>query len=164
MSACVSSLADDGGADLADDDAGGRVGEPRRSSEARAGGERRAQHRDDRVAGARHVIDFARFGGERGGSRRSLDQQHALLAAGDEHRPEVVWRDEHPRRLDDLFVSLPTGRLGRGGEFAAVRLDHAGAAIDAVVVALGIDDHGGPRPRAASMISARAPLASTPLA
>ena len=51
-----------GGADLADDDAGRDIGEPRRVRHRGAGGERRRQHRDHRVAGAGDVEDLARLG------------------------------------------------------------------------------------------------------
>ncbi len=67
-------------ADLADDDAGREIGEPRRIEQAEPGAERGGKGRDRRIAGAGDVIDLARCRGQRVNRAVGLDEDHAVLA------------------------------------------------------------------------------------
>ncbi len=74
---------------------------------------------DNRVAGARDIEDFARFGGELQRLALGLDHEHAVLAARDEQRAETMRRDQRARRLHDFLVradrhlaSPPRARAG----------------------------------------------------
>ena len=74
------------GAELADHDARGGVGEGRGLGQSRAGAQGQRQRRDHRVAGAGHVEDLARGRGDVHRPPAALEQAHALLAARDERR------------------------------------------------------------------------------
>ena len=77
-----------GGAELADHDPGGEVGErpplPGGGAPARQG---QGQRRDDGVSGAGDVEHLARGGGHVQRGAALLEQAHAVLAARDEHGP-----------------------------------------------------------------------------
>src|SRR5262249_33238822 len=76
--------ADRGGADLADDDAGGVVGEDGGFLEGAAGAEGQGAGREDRIPGAGDGEDLARDRREPSDHAAGLEERHALLAAGDE--------------------------------------------------------------------------------
>ncbi len=68
------------------------------------------------------------------------DQRHAVLAAGDQHGLGVERFAQALGGGGDLVVALR--RRVRGvGKLLPVGRDQGGAAVDAVVAALGIDDH-----------------------
>ncbi len=64
----------------------------------------------------------------------------SILAQRDEHGAEIASGDQRARGGDDLILRADR-HARRLGELAAVRLQHAGAAIGCVVGALGVDDH-----------------------
>ncbi len=133
----------DGGADLADHDAGRQIGELGRLEERQPCRERRRERRHDRVARARNIEHLARRGGNMVGLV-GRHQDHALAPPRREHRAEAMRRDQRARRLDRLLVAAHR-QTRRRGQLGAVRRDDGGAAIDAVVGRLGIDDDRPPR-------------------
>ena len=66
-------------------------------------------------------------------------KRHALLAAGDQHGFAVDDAGELGRGLGDLGLRRHRPMHG-GAQFLAIRRDQRRAAVDAVIVALRIDD------------------------
>ena len=73
------------GAELADDDPGGGVGEPHRLRERIPDGGGQSQNGDNRIAGPGHVEYLLRAGRLEMHRARRLDQRHAFFRAGREH-------------------------------------------------------------------------------
>ena len=105
-------------ADLADDDAGGDVGELGRISQRGAGRQARRQRGGDRVARARHVEHLACLSRKRVRRTFGIDQHHAIPAEGDEHRPDTEAPRQAARALGLLarpHLSNPPRRRARDG-------------------------------------------------
>src|SRR5262245_8259770 len=92
---------DGGGADFADGDAGGMIGQHGGLGERTAGGERRHEGRDDRVPRAGDVVHLERDGGEMGEAPTLFEERHAVLAARHEECAELEAAQEFETRLDD---------------------------------------------------------------
>ncbi|SST07125.1 Uncharacterised protein [Acinetobacter baumannii] len=131
--------ADRRGTQLADHDAGGQVGQAHRGRQLLAGGKRRGQGGDDRIAGTGDVEHFPRPRRQVQGRLAMAEQGHAMLAAGHQQGTEVEFA--HQRlALGDQF-GFVGATADDGLEFGQVRGDQAGAAIDGEVLALGIGQY-----------------------
>ena len=129
---------DRGGAELADRDPRGGVGEAHRLRQRMAAGAGQRQDRDHRVAGARDVEHLARPRPLDMHRARGLDQHHALFRAGGEDRGGVGLAHHLGRRRDDLAIGC-RGHPRRGGQLLLIGGDAGGAAIAREIIALGID-------------------------
>ena len=117
---------------------------------------------DDGVARARHVEHLARRRRKRVRRALGIDQQHAVLAEGDQHGADIEAPRETARALGLLAGTHLGGR--RGDELATVRRDHVGAAV-APEFGLRIDDDARrPAACAAAISSAARPSTNIPLA
>ena len=129
------------GADLADDDSAGQVGQPRRVLQRRPGGQGCGEGGDRRVAGAGDVEHLARLAVQVGGGAIGRHHRHAQLAAGDHHGADAAVGQQPAGGALGLPVSV--GReAGRLGQFLPVGREHGGTAVPREIAALGVDDHG----------------------
>ena len=108
----------DGGADLADDDAGGHVGDTDGDAQGQARGEAGGERCHDSIAGAREVEHVRGLGRVVVGAF-GVDEGHAIFGAGDQHGAEAMGAAERGGGGDDGLFAVD-GHLGRFGEFAAV--------------------------------------------
>lgn len=133
---------DDGGADLADDNARGRIGQPRRIGQRRAPAQRTGQRRNHRIAGPRDVENLARLGLQMMDIVRR-DDTHALLRARDQDGVDPVRGHQSARRFDDPGIAGRRRACGLG-KFLAIGRDDGSTRIARIVAALGIDDDRHP--------------------
>ncbi len=131
--------ADGRSAQLADHDARGQIGQRYRMRQLFAGSDRRSQGRNHCIASAGHIEHFA-------GTRRQVQrllirtqQGHAMLATGHQQRAEIELLHQL-RTLGDQLCLIDT-MADDGFEFAEVRCDQAGTAIDREILALGVGQH-----------------------
>ena len=130
--------ADRGGAQLADDDAGGQIGQHGRLLHLCSRGRGRGEHRDHGVSRTGDIEHLARA--RRQMDRRLLRQQqrHAALAAGNQQAPDPGLGHQPLTSTDDIF--LAAARTDHGLEFSQVRCHQARTAVGEEVAALRIDD------------------------
>ena len=128
--------ADAGGAQLADHDPGGQVGQCHGLWQFLAGRDRSGQRRDDGIAGTGDIEHFT--GTSRQVQRRVIGTQqgHAVLATGDQQRIQLEPAHQLGALGDQfgLIGAMPDDCL----EFAQVRRDQRGTAVDVEVLALGV--------------------------
>ena len=98
------------------------------------------QNRHHGIAGARHIADLHGIGRNMNGCAIARDQRHAVVAAGHQHRLAAERLSQFLRGIGDIGIALGLAPH-RFRQFLAVRRHHRRAAIDAVIAALGIDDH-----------------------
>jgi len=131
--------ADGGGAELADDDAGGEIGQGHGLRQVLASSDGAGQGGNHRVASTGDVEHFAGAGRQVQGAVAGAQQGHAVFATGDQQRTEL--------QLGHQLLALgnQVGFIGAatddGFEFGEVRGDQAGATVDGEVLALGIGQH-----------------------
>ena len=124
---------------FADDDGGRGIGGAHGELVRRLHRQQHRHHGRDRVAGAGDVAHLDRIGGNVD-RRLPFDvQAHPFFAAGDQHRLAVDPMRELGCGGRDLGVSRDRP-MHRGGKFLGIRRDQRRAAINAVIVALRIDD------------------------
>ena len=137
---------DGDGTGLADDDAGGEVGELDRSAHGETGGDAGSERGDDGVAGARDVEDLASACGKAVDAAQRVSEggpedSDSLLAHGDGEELEVVLG----RKLlagGEEFGGVVDGDARGFGELVEVGADGGGAPVPAEVGGLGISEHG----------------------
>ena len=114
-------VADARGAELADDDAAGAVGDRHRLAQRQAAGEHRGEGGDHRVAGAGDVEHLARLGRDlhvAGG----VEQRHAVLGARQQQRARAERLRAAPATRSCSCASLAPG-ADHLGQLGAVRRD-----------------------------------------
>ncbi len=120
---------DGGGADLADDDAGGVVGKDGGLDWSCAGGDGEGEGGDDGVTGATDVEDFAGDGGDVERGIVATTQEHAEFAEGDEQQgrgegiDEVFGDAEELGILEGIGMARAIGQPGEFKSFLAVGCD-----------------------------------------
>lgn len=152
---------DGGGAEFADDDAGGGVGEDHGIRQGRAGGNGQRKNAENGVACAGNVEDLAAGGAafnaeladarvsdfKAGGGnvnmagRRFLDEAHTVFAAGDDHGSAAKVGEQ---RAASFFDGLLGGEGASDEEacFLGVADDGARTAIGVEAGSLGLDENG----------------------
>ncbi len=127
------------GTQLADHNARRQVGQSHRMRQLFAGSNRCRQGRDHRITSTGHIEHFAGTGRQMQRLLIRTQQGHAMFATGHQQRAEIELLHQL-RTLGDQ-LRLIDAMTDDGLEFAEVRRDQAGTAIDREVLALGVGQH-----------------------
>jgi hypothetical protein len=129
---------DGDGADLADDNAGGDVGELDGGFDIEAAGGSESESRDDGVAGAGDIKDLA---GLRGSdeARAGAEDGDALFAEGGGEVGEVQLGGELFAGEEERF-EIAGGMAGGEGKLGEIGTDGGGSAVAAEIALLGIHE------------------------
>ena len=129
------------GAELANDDARGEVGEEGGARSLETAGKPCGEDGDDRIAGARYIEDFLR-------PRRDMHffavahERHAAFRARHEHVLDPVLAHDVVGCLDDFRIRILDGIDENLIDFLDIGRDVVRAAVLRPIRALGIDDDG----------------------
>ena len=129
------------GADHADDDTRGIVGQRRRISHRGTGRQREGQRPNHRIARTGDIVDLAGLCGNVPGDSFSLVQTHPFFAARNEHRlaSQTLSYDRAGLVAGLIVIAVHPGGLCR---FKMVRRDDRRPLVVAEVFDFRIDDHG----------------------